>query len=436
MPTYEYRCAKCGEELEVFQTFAETPLTKHTGCGGKLAKVLSAGRHRPQGLGLLQDRQPLSSSKASRGTQESRTARPTPVRALESRLGSGSSRGRRSPAPRTRRIPVRARGRLRGRRRRVADRARPRGSSSGPTAKSAVTAAERRAHRRHRRVRRLGLLQLSRVDGSTRRGVGRHTVRPAERRRSPIGDGRRAGGSRSSPATDATTVRARRAFPPAPISGRCGARGAHGHRPVRGRLARSRAVHPGDFVVLDQLVDRTWGRPDTFYDAGLRAPRVVRRSVLPGRRGRHAVDAGERVGVRLHDRGTVVVMQGPRFSTRAESRLVSRPGLGRRQHDAIPGGVPRPRAGHALRGNRARHRLRHGRRARRRRGAAVTAGHVFAFFEANLHRMRALLARSHPPAADRDRPGCECADAIGPLRRRTNTGLAELRALPTRRGGR
>ncbi len=29
-------------------------------------------------------------------------------------------------------------------------------------------------------------------------------------------------------------------------------------------------VHPGDFVVLDQLVDRTWGRPDTFYDAGLR----------------------------------------------------------------------------------------------------------------------------------------------------------------------
>src|SRR3954451_23987031 len=41
MPTYDYRCAKCGEELEVFQTFAEAPLTKHKGCGGKLAKVLS-----------------------------------------------------------------------------------------------------------------------------------------------------------------------------------------------------------------------------------------------------------------------------------------------------------------------------------------------------------------------------------------------------------
>ena len=41
MPTYDYRCAKCGDELEVFQTFAEKPLTKHAGCGGRLAKVLS-----------------------------------------------------------------------------------------------------------------------------------------------------------------------------------------------------------------------------------------------------------------------------------------------------------------------------------------------------------------------------------------------------------
>ena len=41
MPTYDYRCAKCGEDLEVYQTFAEAPLTKHKGCGGKLSKVLS-----------------------------------------------------------------------------------------------------------------------------------------------------------------------------------------------------------------------------------------------------------------------------------------------------------------------------------------------------------------------------------------------------------
>ena len=41
MPTYDYRCAKCGEDLEVYQSFSEAPLTRHKGCGGKLAKVLS-----------------------------------------------------------------------------------------------------------------------------------------------------------------------------------------------------------------------------------------------------------------------------------------------------------------------------------------------------------------------------------------------------------
>jgi putative FmdB family regulatory protein len=41
MPTYEYRCAKCGNHVEVFQSFSEAPLTKHEGCGGRLTKVLS-----------------------------------------------------------------------------------------------------------------------------------------------------------------------------------------------------------------------------------------------------------------------------------------------------------------------------------------------------------------------------------------------------------
>ena len=41
MPTYDYRCEKCGEDLEVYQSFSDAPLTKHQGCGGKLRKVLS-----------------------------------------------------------------------------------------------------------------------------------------------------------------------------------------------------------------------------------------------------------------------------------------------------------------------------------------------------------------------------------------------------------
>ena len=40
MPTYVYECAKCGEEMEEWQSFSEEPLKKHAGCGGKLSKVL------------------------------------------------------------------------------------------------------------------------------------------------------------------------------------------------------------------------------------------------------------------------------------------------------------------------------------------------------------------------------------------------------------
>ena len=42
MPTYVYRCGKCGEQIEAFQSFSDKPLTKHASCGGKLTKVLSA----------------------------------------------------------------------------------------------------------------------------------------------------------------------------------------------------------------------------------------------------------------------------------------------------------------------------------------------------------------------------------------------------------
>jgi putative FmdB family regulatory protein len=41
MPTYAYSCTKCGEQIEVYQTFSEEPLKRHDGCGGKLQKVFS-----------------------------------------------------------------------------------------------------------------------------------------------------------------------------------------------------------------------------------------------------------------------------------------------------------------------------------------------------------------------------------------------------------
>jgi len=71
--------------------------------------------------------------------------------------------------------------------------------------------------------------------------------------------------------------------------------------------------------VLDQLVDRTSGRPDTFYDRGGAHHVSFADPYCPDMR-RLALAAGLKVGVTMHDGGTVVVISGPRFSTRAESR--------------------------------------------------------------------------------------------------------------------
>ncbi|WP_053206101.1 S-methyl-5'-thioadenosine phosphorylase [Jiangella muralis] len=77
---------------------------------------------------------------------------------------------------------------------------------------------------------------------------------------------------------------------------------------------------PGDFVVVDQLVDRTWGRADTFHDRFDDGPRHVSLAEPYTPRVRSALlDAGRVAGVTMHDGGTVVVINGPRFSTRAES---------------------------------------------------------------------------------------------------------------------
>jgi len=69
MPTYDYRCAKCGDDLEVYQTFSEAPLTRHKGCGGKLAKVLSPAGIVLKGSGFYKtDNRSSSGSKRSSDT--------------------------------------------------------------------------------------------------------------------------------------------------------------------------------------------------------------------------------------------------------------------------------------------------------------------------------------------------------------------------------
>jgi 5'-methylthioadenosine phosphorylase len=79
-------------------------------------------------------------------------------------------------------------------------------------------------------------------------------------------------------------------------------------------------VRPGEFVVCDQFVDRTWGRADTYFAEGPIVAHVSPADPYCPELRQLAVTTARELGVRVHERGTVVVIQGPRFSTRAESR--------------------------------------------------------------------------------------------------------------------
>jgi methylthioadenosine phosphorylase (EC 2.4.2.28) len=78
-------------------------------------------------------------------------------------------------------------------------------------------------------------------------------------------------------------------------------------------------IKPGDFVVADQYVDRTHGRADTFYEG----PTVHHVSpadpYCPVLR-QIAIEEIRAHGIPVHERGTIVVINGPRFSTKAESK--------------------------------------------------------------------------------------------------------------------
>ena len=78
-------------------------------------------------------------------------------------------------------------------------------------------------------------------------------------------------------------------------------------------------VKPGDFVICDQFVDRTWGRKDTFYDGPVTMHVSSADPYCPTMRV-VAIEQARALGITVHETGTVVVIQGPRFSTRAESR--------------------------------------------------------------------------------------------------------------------
>jgi len=80
------------------------------------------------------------------------------------------------------------------------------------------------------------------------------------------------------------------------------------------------SIHPGEMVVPNQFIDQTKGRPNTFFDDGIVGHISFADPVCPTL-SQILYDAGKEVGAKVHQDGTYICIEGPQFSTRAESRL-------------------------------------------------------------------------------------------------------------------
>ena len=79
-------------------------------------------------------------------------------------------------------------------------------------------------------------------------------------------------------------------------------------------------MEPGHIVVPDQFIDRTKNRPSTFYEDGKVAHISTADPFCPELRN-VIVDSGRDIEMKIHSKGTQVCIEGPRFSTRAESNM-------------------------------------------------------------------------------------------------------------------
>jgi len=77
---------------------------------------------------------------------------------------------------------------------------------------------------------------------------------------------------------------------------------------------------PGDFVLVDQFVDRTYARKKSFFEEGLVA-HVSMANPVCQRNGNHLLQAAKDEDIKVHEKGTYLVMEGPQFSTKAESEI-------------------------------------------------------------------------------------------------------------------
>ena len=323
-----------------------------------------AGRHRAQGLRLLQDRQPqlLASGPRLPGLQRSSDSRSSE---------SGSSASRRAPS-RARRARARSSGDSKSS-----------GSSSGSGDKKLglgqlglgqLVVGLEEARGQERLSRRVGPAAdvgvfggsgfYSFLDGADEVEIDTPFGAPSD----PItigAVGDTAGGvhpaSRPRPSAHAGGG----AGPRQPL-GAAHARRAHGDRAVRGRLAEVRPCTPATSSCSTSSSTARGDGPTRSTTPGSRHHVSFADPYCPVVAAA-AVDAGRRVGVTVHERGTVVVVQGPRFSTRAESAWYRAQGWDVVNMTQYPEAYLARELGMHYAGIALDHRLRHRRRARSRR---------------------------------------------------------------------
>jgi len=79
-------------------------------------------------------------------------------------------------------------------------------------------------------------------------------------------------------------------------------------------------IKPGDFVIVDQFIDRTTKRKSTFYEKDHVCHIPMAEPFCNDLR-KLLYESAKELGLRAHEKGTVITIEGPRFSTKAESHL-------------------------------------------------------------------------------------------------------------------
>ncbi|XP_070563687.1 S-methyl-5'-thioadenosine phosphorylase-like [Ptychodera flava] len=84
-------------------------------------------------------------------------------------------------------------------------------------------------------------------------------------------------------------------------------------------------IHPGDIAVIDQFIDRTTKRAQTFYDGAYSSPRGVchipMHTPFCEDTRQLIIESLKEIGLRHHVKGTMITIEGPRFSTKSESLM-------------------------------------------------------------------------------------------------------------------